>query len=125
MSLMNGIGSEELIAGKIGRERIIYSLIKVASHGENGGYRFDPEATIGIIYGELSEPFESGRVLAVQELFAKTGIHARYTTRIQEEMWSKFRLNVCNNLPQAILGAGVGCICVMAESTAMETYFCG
>ena len=24
-------------------------------------------------------------------------------------MWSKFRLNVCNNLPQAILGAGVGC----------------
>lgn len=28
---------------------------------------------------------------------------------IREEMWSKFRLNVCNNLPQAILGAGVGC----------------
>ncbi|MFR7388314.1 MAG: ketopantoate reductase C-terminal domain-containing protein [Blautia faecis] len=26
-----------------------------------------------------------------------------------KEMWSKFRLNVCNNLPQAILGAGVGC----------------
>ena len=24
-------------------------------------------------------------------------------------MWNKFRLNVCNNLPQAILGAGVGC----------------
>ena len=24
-------------------------------------------------------------------------------------MWTKFRLNVCTNLPQAILGAGVGC----------------
>ena len=24
-------------------------------------------------------------------------------------MWSKFRLNVSNNLPQAVLGAGVGC----------------
>lgn len=24
-------------------------------------------------------------------------------------MWCKFRLNVCNNLPQAILGAGIGC----------------
>lgn len=24
-------------------------------------------------------------------------------------MWCKFRLNVCNNLPQAVLGAGVGC----------------
>mgnify|MGYP000134589567 CR=1 FL=1 len=25
-------------------------------------------------------------------------------------MWSIFRLYVCNNLPQAILGAGVGCL---------------
>ena len=24
-------------------------------------------------------------------------------------MWSKFRLNVCNNLPQAIVGVGMGC----------------
>ncbi len=31
------------------------------------------------------------------------------TDYIREEMWSKFRLNVCNNLPQTILGAGVGC----------------
>ena len=31
------------------------------------------------------------------------------TDCIREEMWSKFRLNVCNNLPQTILGAGVGC----------------
>ena len=31
------------------------------------------------------------------------------TKFIQEEIWGKFRLNVCNNLPQAILGAGVGC----------------
>ena len=31
------------------------------------------------------------------------------TDCIREEMWSKFRLNVCNNLSQAILGAGIGC----------------
>ena len=36
-------------------------------------------------------------------------MHFRATKYIQAEMWSKFRLNVCNNLPQAILGAGVGC----------------
>ena len=46
---------------------------------------------------------------AIEELFADTGIHFRHTDYIREEMWSKFRLNVCNNLPQAILGAGVGC----------------
>ena len=28
------------------------------------------------------------------------------TEYIKEEIWSKFRLNVCNNLPQAILETG-------------------
>ena len=45
----------------------------------------------------------------VKELFAGTGIHYRSTEYAIEEVWCKFRLNVCNNLPQAILGAGVGC----------------
>lgn len=46
---------------------------------------------------------------AVLDLFSGTGLHYRATDCILEEIWSKFRLNVCNNLPQAILGAGVGC----------------
>ena len=45
-------------------------------------------------------PYESERVGAVKELFSETGIHFRSTEYIREEMWSKFRLNVCNNLPQ-------------------------
>lgn len=110
MSLMNGIDSEELIAQNIEPSHILYSLIKVASHKEQEkGYCFNPDTTIGIIYGELKAPFESARVLAVKELFENADIHFRITEHIKEEMWSKFRLNVCNNLPQAILGAGVGC----------------
>ena len=42
-------------------------------------------------------------------LFEAAGFHARATEHILEELWSKFRLNVCSNLPQAVLGAGVGC----------------
>lgn len=109
MSLMNGVDSEEIISGAIGGQRVLYSLIKVASHKEGDGYHFDPETTIGIVYGETAAPFESERVLAIDELFSGTGIHFRHTDFIREEIWSKFRLNVCNNLPQAILGAGVGC----------------
>ena len=45
----------------------------------------------------------------MKELFAGTGIHYRSTEYAIEEVWCKFRLNVCNNLPQAILGVGVGC----------------
>lgn len=109
MSLMNGVDSEEIIAAEVGADHLLYSLIKVVSHKEADGFRFDPDATLGIIYGELAAPFESERVQAVAALFEGTGVRFRATEHIREEMWSKFRLNVCNNLPQAILGAGVGC----------------
>ena len=109
ISLMNGVDSEDTIASVIGQEKLLYSLIKIASHKEQDEYVFDVESTIGIILGELQAPFASARVKAIEELFAETNIHYRVTEHIREEIWSKFRLNVTNNLPQAILGAGVGC----------------
>lgn len=117
MSLMNGVDSEELIAEQVGDDRVLRSLIKVASHKEEKGYYFNPETTLGIIFGELAAPFDSERVQAIESLFADTGIHFRSTEFIREEIWGKFRLNVCNNLPQAILGAGVGCY---SDSTHMK-----
>lgn len=109
MSLMNGVDSEEIIAKEIGAAHILHALIKVASHKEGNGYCFNPETTIGIIFGELTAPYQSERVQAIEDLFADTGLHYRTTEYIKEEMWCKFRLNVGNNLPQAVLGAGVGC----------------
>ena len=109
MSLMNGVDSEDIIASAVGGEHLLYSLIKVASHKEADGFHFDPATTVGIIFGEKEPPCGSPRVKAVEALFGGTELHFRATDCIQEEMWSKFRLNVCNNLPQAILGAGVGC----------------
>lgn len=105
----HGVDSEEIIAEKVGAEHLLHAVIKVASHKENDGYVFNPEATLGIIFGEVSAPYDSERVQAVLDLFSGTGLHYRATDCILEEIWSKFRLNVCNNLPQAILGAGVGC----------------
>ena len=46
---------------------------------------------------------------AIEELFENAGMRYRITEDIEAEIWSKFRLNVSNNLPQAVLGAGVGC----------------
>lgn len=109
MSLMNGVDSEEIIGKAVGQEHLLYALIKVASQRKEEGYCFNPDTTVGIIFGEQTAPYQSERVMAVEALFAGTGIHFRSTEYIKEEMWSKFRLNVCNSLPQAILGAGVGC----------------
>jgi len=103
MSLMNGVDSEEIIGRTVGTEHVLPALIKVASHKEDDGYHFDPPTTLEIIFGEPSAPFDSERVRAVEALFTDTGIHFRSTEYIQEEIWCKFRLNVYNNLPQAIL----------------------
>lgn len=109
MSLMNGIDSEERIGKAIGMSHVLPALIKVASRKTENGFCFNPDTTLGIIYGEYQPPYDSERVQAIRQLFEDTGIHFRISEHIQEEIWCKFRLNVCNNLPQAIVGVGVGC----------------
>ena len=109
MSLMNGVESEEIISTEIGASHVLHSLIKIASSKNGDGYRFNPEITVGIIFGEVSAPYESERVKAIEALFENTGLHYRSTKYIREEIWNKFRINICNNLPQAIIGAGMGC----------------
>lgn len=108
ISLMNGVESEEIIAEKIGDEHIIYSLIKVAAEREGNSVVFDPETTIGIIYGEKDLNRGSERVEALEELFGETGLHHTSSDVILHEIWNKFRLNVANNQIQAIIGCGVG-----------------
>ncbi len=107
MSLMNGVDSEDVIAAEIGEERVLPSLIKVASERKGNRIYFDAESTIGIIYGE-KDGKPSARTRAIAELFEGTGLHYRETDVILPEIWTKFRLNVGSNQPQAMLGVGVG-----------------
>ena len=107
MSLMNGVDSEEIIASEIGEERIVPALIKIASQRKGNRVFFDPETTIGIVYGEW-DGRSSERTRAIAELFEGTGVHLRETDVILPEIWTKFRLNVGSNQPQAMLGVGVG-----------------
>ncbi len=107
MSLMNGVDSEDVIAAEIGDYHIVPSLIKVASERKQNKICFDPESTIGIIYGERDGK-NSERTAAIGRLFEGTGLNYRETAAILPEIWSKFRLNVGNNLPQAMLGVGIG-----------------
>lgn len=107
MSLMNGVDSEAVIASEIGEDHIVPALIKVASERKQNRINFDPESTIGVVYGERDGK-SSERTRSLAQLFEGTGLHYRETDVILSEIWSKFRLNVGNNLPQAMLGVGVG-----------------
>ncbi len=109
MSLMNGVDSEDTIATVIPYEKIIHSLIKVASERSGNSVKFDPVTTIGIIYGEKDLSRGDARVNMLNDLFRDTGLNYRSTDVIMSEIWSKFRLNVPNNQAQAMLGVGVGC----------------
>ncbi len=107
ISLMNGVDSEDIIASEIGDKHIVPSLIKVASERKQNRIYFEPESTIGVVYGE-KDGKSSEKTCALEKLFEGTGLHYRETDVILSEIWSKFRLNVGNNLPQAMLGVGVG-----------------
>lgn len=120
MSLMNGVDSEEIIGEIIDPSKIVHSLIKVASERKGNQVVFDPETTIGIIYGEADLSRGTGRIEALNDLFADTGLHYRATDVILTEIWSKFRLNVPNNQAQAMVGCGVG-----AYRDSEHVAFCG
>ena len=108
MSVMNGVDSEEIIAEHIGEEHLVYSVMKVASHRNGNRTAFDPETTIGIIYGERCLERGNERINAITELFTGTELHFRESDVIMSEIWTKFRLNTGLNLGQAMIGCGRG-----------------
>lgn len=108
MSLLNGIGSEEKIGERIGMEHMLYSVIKIAAERNGNRISFDNEKTVGVIFGEAGQKKESERMKAIGDLFGKTPLHWAMSRDIIREVWQKFALNVGYNLPQAILGCGVG-----------------
>lgn len=108
MSLLNGVTSEEIIGEKIGMEHMLYSMIKISSERRNGETVFDPAPTLGVYFGEKDSPLISERMKAVIDLFKDTPIHYHICEDIMHEIWDKFALNISNNLPQAILGCGLG-----------------
>ena len=108
LSLLNGVDSEEIIGERIGKEHMLYSIMKITSERKGNQMVFDPVTTPGIFYGELGIAEPTERVLAVKELLDETGLHYQIIADIQKEIWYKFALNVSQNLPQAMIGVGFG-----------------
>ncbi len=112
MSPMNGVESEEIISGVIPPEQILYSYIKIAAQRDGNSVRFDPVATQGLYFGELKgadvTPEMSPRVKALTDLFDGTGVKYHLSSDIMRGIWFKYALNISKNLPQAMIGCGLG-----------------
>lgn len=119
LSLLNGVDSEEKIAATVGKEHVVYSLMRISSEHKNGEIRYrDLEPYMGVFYGvtkeQLSEVPESEAVAMpiaanacsrLCDLFEAAGLLHHCMDDILADMWGKYAANVSNNLPQAILGA--------------------
>ena len=108
ISLLNGVSSEEQIAQRIGPERILYSVMRISSARNGNDISYDPARTAGVALGEKGTPEKTPRLLAVADLFSRAGIRCRLKDNIVREQWGKYALNICYNLPQAILDLGYG-----------------
>lgn len=108
LSLMNGVNSEEIIGSKIGMNHMLYSMMRISSERTTDNIQFNGETTPGLYYGEAGQSEPSERMLAVKALLDGTPIHYHMCKDIITDIWDKFALNISNNLPQAILGCGVG-----------------
>lgn len=108
MSLLNGVDSEEIIAEKIGQERIVYSMMKISSERKGNSIAFDPEKTQGVFFGEVNPEIGDERIRALEEVFAGTDIHYNICRNIIQDIWFKYALNISKNLPQAMINCGYG-----------------
>lgn len=107
VSLMNGVDSEEIIGKKIGMRHMLYSFIKIASTREGNRVSFPlPEGEFGIYVGEPSG--DLARAEKFKAIFDGTPVICHVSGNILGGMWDKFALNISRNLPQAILGVGIG-----------------
>ena len=108
LSLLNGVDSEEIIGRRIGREHLVYSLMKIASERKENSVVFIPSATQGVFFGEADGNTDSERVKSIVGLLDGTEVNYHVCDNIICDIWHKFALNISRNLPQAIIGCGYG-----------------
>jgi len=107
LSPMNGVDSEIIIGEKLGAEHLLPSYMFIASQRVGNSIKFDPAKTLGLTFGE-EDGKSSTRTEALCEAFAGTDFHHRVSEHINDDIWTKYALNISKNLPQAIINCGLG-----------------
>ena len=110
MSLLNGVDSEEILAEAIPKEQIVHAMIRVVADRDGNRIHIQPTGKgMGSQYGQVRGIPDEASLRALDDLFAGAAFDAVRDEDILTSMWSKYAFNNCENLPQAVLDAGVGC----------------
>lgn len=115
LSLLNGITSEELLAGEFGAEKLLYSFVVGTDTVKEGtATKF---ANLGkIVFGERTNGGLSPKVAAVKEFFERVHMPYAIPENMLREMWWKFMMNVGVNQVSAVLRAPYGIFCREGEA---------
>lgn len=101
MSLLNGITSEEVIGETYGYEKVLYAVSYGLTANRQGNHvNFTSYGNIA--FGEKTNHTYSEKVLAVKELFDKSGIPYTIPENMLHSLWWKFMFNVGINQCSAV-----------------------
>lgn len=92
LSVMNGISSEEIIAGRYGKEHLIYTVAQGMD-----AMKFGSKLTytkMGILAVGVREEIQRPNLERVCEFFERIQLPYQAEDDIQHRLWSKFMLNV-------------------------------
>ncbi len=115
MSLLNGIDSEEILGGELGKERMLYAVcigIDAVRSGSNIRY-----TTFGKLhFGESKNTVISERVAQVKALFDKAKLPYIIPEDMIRAIWWKYMVNVAVNQASAVLKAPYGVFQTVPEA---------
>ena len=110
---MNGVDTEEVIAGKMGREHIIHSMMIISAERVDNNIVYNtgtaPCVHFGRApgYGKVENDYDAD-LEALKELCNVTGLVYKCHKKIITTIWNKFALNISTNIAQAIIGCNYG-----------------
>jgi len=117
VTLQNGVESDEVIARRFGRGRVLPAVVYVGATVEHPGHvRHVAAGTIAL---GVPAGADRARVEAVRDRLATTGMPVRISDDIQHDRWRKLLWNASFNMVSAITGRDPEVLLQVPESRAL------
>ncbi|MFO7783954.1 MAG: ketopantoate reductase family protein [Thermodesulfobacteriota bacterium] len=107
LSVMNGIDSEERLGAAFGMDKVLYAIALGIDSVRNKNHVNYTNPGV-IQFGEVENSKITERVVRVQELFDRAGVHWETPLDMIRTLWWKFMINVGVNQVSAVLRVPYG-----------------
>jgi len=106
LSLLNGVTSEQIIADRYGREKVLYSYF-IGHSSVRTGNSITHDGVNTLVFGSDNKN-DIDNIEKVKVFCDKVGINYQIANDIKHSMWLKFMLNVCANPTTALFRMSFG-----------------